>query len=289
MDIVDAQLHLGPGMIDPILEAMNCLGIRSVLIDEFWINRLDQAPTQIDPGYRLPNGAWRALYPVAQLASLLHPERFSYFVRVERQDPDLESLMRLVASAPQARAFRVLATWTVEEAQAFVAGGYEPLLDIAQDVGLPVCLFIPGHVEFLPQYLRKFPSLTFVIDHCGMGMPHQPPGRPEAEERRALSIEYFDEVLRLAEYPNVVMKLSHAPFLFRAQQFPYDSARKQVRRAIEAFGAPRLLWASDKTVIRDHPWSDLLNYIKHDPELSPEEKEWILGRSARRVFKWEVR
>ena len=35
-----------------------------------------------------------------------------------------------------------------------------------------------------------------------------------------------------------------------------------------------------------HRWSDLLHYLRDDPELSPAEKQWILGRSARRVLNW---
>jgi hypothetical protein len=48
-----------------------------------------------------------------------------------------------------------------------------------------------------------------------------------------------------------------------------------------------MIWASDKTVL--HPpisWSDLVHYLRDDPELSQDEKEWILGRTARRVFNW---
>jgi predicted TIM-barrel fold metal-dependent hydrolase len=288
VDIVDAQLHIGHGMIDAILEAMNSLGIKSVLIDEFWVNRVDESPKQINPGYRLENGAWRAAYPAAELASILYPDRFSYFVRLDRHDPELESVMRVVGSSPHARAFRLLATWTLDEATAFSNGGYEPLFDIAQDVGLPLCLMIPGYVEFLPQYLKKYANLTFVVDHWGLGMPNHPPGRPEKEALRAQHLDYFDEVLKLAEHPNVAIKISHAHFYFGAHEYPYDPVRPYLRRAIEAFGADRLMWASDKTVIPHHTWSDLLHYLRDDPELSQEEKEWILGRTARRILNWRA-
>jgi hypothetical protein len=30
----------------------------------------------------------------------------------------------------------------------------------------------------------------------------------------------------------------------------------------------------------------MLHAIKDDPELSQDEKQWILGRTARRVFRW---
>ncbi|SFF76894.1 Amidohydrolase [Novosphingobium sp. CF614] len=287
MDIVDVQLHLGPGPVEPTLEAMDSLGIRSVLIEEFWIDEPGRGPQGgIKPGFSLPNGAWRAVYPVALRASILYPDRFGYVVRIDRRDPDLEGVMRLIAAEPGARGFRMLATWSMEEAQVLASGGYDEVFGIAQDIGLPICLFVPGHVEHLPQYLRKFPRLQFVLDHIGMGMPNHPPGRAEAEQARSMDVTYFDEVLRLAEFPNLAVKISHAPMLLRAGAFPFEAVRPHLRRAIDAFGADRLMWASDKTVMRRYTWAELLNYLLFDPEFSPDEKAWILGRTARRLFRW---
>lgn len=48
----------------------------------------------------------------------------------------------------------------------------------------------------------------------------------------------------------------------------------------------RLLWASDKSVMVGHTCSDLLHCVRDDPELSQDEREWILGRTARRILKW---
>jgi hypothetical protein len=194
-DIVDAQLHIGPGSFEPYLEAMNSLGINSVLIDEFWVTSVTQSPTEVNPGYRLPNGAWRATYPVAQLAATLHPDRFSYFVRLDRNDPDLESVARLIASSPSGRGFRITPGLTADDALAFMNGGFEAMMETLQEVELPLCMFIPGLAEYLPQYLRKFPSLQFVIDHCGMGMPSLPPGRSTSEGERTTDPSYFAEVL----------------------------------------------------------------------------------------------
>ena len=180
--------------------------------------------------------------------------------------------MRLASSSPNARALRIQPVWSLEEAAALERGAYEPLLELAQDAGLPVCVFIPGFVELLAPCLRKFPRLDFVIDHCGMGFPNIPPGRPEPEARRSQSPGYLDEVLKLAEYPNAALKWSHAQDRFGVQRFPYEPLRPLLRRALEAFGASRLLWASDKSVIPEHSWADLLLYLRDDPELSAEEK-----------------
>ena len=220
MDIVDAQVHVGRGMIASTLEAMDALGISSVLIDEFWGEFGGSHPSHIQPGYLLPNGAWRATWPTAEEAGLLHPERFAYLARIDRLDPQLESVMRVVGSSPNARAFRLQPVWTSAEAAAFAAGAYEPLLDIAQDIALPICLFIPGHVELLVPYLRKYSRLVFVVDHCGMGFPGIPPGRAQAEEKRAVAPGYFDEVLKLAEFPNCALKWSHAQSRFDTPAYP---------------------------------------------------------------------
>ena len=286
MDIVDAQLHLGRGMITATLEAMNALNIQAILIDEFWGTWRGTHPTHIDPGYLLENGAWRAAWPTAEEACLLHPKRFSYLVRIDRQDPQLEALMRVLASSPPMRAFRLQPVWTLAEASAFAQGAYEPVFDLAQDLGVPVFLFVPGYAELLPHYLRKYPALSFVIDHCGMGFENIPPGRPEPEARATLDKKYFDKVLKLSEFPNVALKWSHTQSRFGVEQYPYEPLRPLLRKAISAFGAHRILWASDKSVNPAHSWSDMLHSLRDDPELSQDEKSWILGRSARHVLNW---
>lgn len=288
IDIVDTQLHMARGTIDATLEAMDALGIRSVLIDEFWGTWDSPEPTHIQPGYRLDNGAWRAAWPTAEEASLRYPDRFSYLVRIDRRDPELESVMRVIGSSRHARAFRLQPVWTREEAADFARGAYDPLLAIAEDVGLPICWFVPGYAEVVRGYAQRYPKVTFVVDHCGMGFPNIPPDRPEAEERRVLDPAYFDEVLRLAECSNIILKWSHAQDRFGASSYPYESLRGPLRKAITAFGADRLMWAADKTVMFGHSWADLLYAVRDDPELSIEEKRAILGGTARRVLDWQV-
>lgn len=285
MDIVDAQLHMGRGKIGATLEAMDALGISAVVIDEFWGTGPGTHFSHIDPGHRLPNGAWRATWPTALEAVHCHPDRFAFLARIDPKDPQLESVMRVAGSTPNCCAFRIQPVWTLEEAQGFAQGSYEPLLEIAQDIGLPVCVFIPGNVELLEPYLKKFPRLNFIIDHCGLGFVGLPPVRPEPDASFCVTPAYFARVLSLAAYPNVALKWSHAQDRFGVQTYPYEGLRPYLRQAIAAFGADRLIWASDKTVIPAYSWSNLLNYLRDDPELSQDEKGWILSRTARRIFK----
>jgi predicted TIM-barrel fold metal-dependent hydrolase len=283
MDIVDAQFHLTPGKTDAMFGSMDALGIASVLIEEYWFDPVDRARGILNPGYRLENGAWRAIFPNAELASFLDPDRVSFYVRLDRRDPRLESVMRILGDSPFARGYRVLPAWTPDEAQVFAGGGYDEVFALAQDVGMPICLMIPGWVHHLPRYLDRYPDLTFVVDHCGIPREDMVDVSDLGGRSR---LEYFDVVLQLAEHPNVALKWGHAQRLFDSHDYPYEPIRPYLRRAIEAFGADRLLWASDASVIWDHSWSNLLTSVRDDPELAQEEKQWILGRSARRVFLW---
>jgi len=150
-----------------------------------------------------------------------------------------------------------------------------------------VCFTIGGYVEHLPRYLKRYPKLQVVVDHWGMGLKGLPRGRPEEEMRKVSSPAYLDEVMKLAEHPNAALKISHGTMFFGTTQFPFDAVRPHIRRAIDCFGADRVVWAADKTSnVPLVPWSDLVHSVRDDPELSAEEKAWIMGKTARRIFNW---
>jgi len=285
MDVIDAQVHLGPGQIDTTVGAMDALGIRGVVIDEFWGRQPYGDPRFFEPGFALGNGAWRSLSPTAELASMLHPERFTSVVRVDRRDPDLSSVVRRVRDTPYSRALRALPTWTAEEVSAFRSGAYEELFGLAQEAGLPVFVHVPGYVELLPRYLEQFPQLSLIVDHCGMAQPGLSMGRSDSEQERVESPHYFTEVLRLADFPNVALKWSHEQIGFGATEYPFPGTRPHLREAVDAFGAERILWASDKSVL-PFTWSDILHAVRDDPGLSADERALVMGGTTRRLLDW---
>jgi predicted TIM-barrel fold metal-dependent hydrolase len=154
---------------------------------------------------------------------------------------------------------------------------------IAEDVGMPIFLVIPGWVQHLDRYAAKYPRLNFIVDHCGVHGEYQIELADLAGHSR---LGYFDVVLELAQHPNVHLKWAHTQRLFDAPDYPYDGVRPYLRRAIEAFGADRILWASDASIVPEHAWGDVLNYLRLDPELSDDEKRWILGATVRKLVGW---
>lgn len=293
MDIVDSQVHIGPGGIAEMVAAMDALGIASVLNDEYWIG------TAGDPGYRIDERVFRPTNPTAELAAWTYPGRFSYLVRVEPHDPELRSIIRQTRDATYARALRVSPGMTRAEIASFADGAYDEVFAGAADAGLPVFVQISGNTELLARYLERYPELRIII--CHTGMPIGPKlvnafagleGLPDSLEHwtKVASVpldQSLDEVLRIARFPNVALKWAHAPTMFGASPFPSPDLRPWFRRTLDAFGAERVMWASDISANQSgESWAELMFWIRDNPDLSEGEKALVLGGTARTWLDW---
>jgi len=293
MDIVDSQVHLGPGGIEEMRAAMDALGIKAALIDEFWLGRSGDMPS-----YGVPADGGivrRPTSPTAELAALTYPGRFSYVIRPDRRDPELTSIIRLARDAPHARALRIIPGLEKGELSAVATGDYDAMFKLAADCGLPIFATVPGNAPALRPSIEKFPTLTFIIDHCGMpftssmqqrlmdaGLGDQLPqmGGDGNEVE-------FDKVLGLADLPNVALKWGHAQGLFSVSGYPFAGLRPYLRRALNAFGAERIMWAGDASAnLSGESWAELLFWLMDNADLSQGERNNLLGGTARRILDW---
>lgn len=283
MDIVDAQIHMGPGGIDEILAAMDALGIRGVLVDEYWRTDFTNKPYHL-----LPGGAQRPIGPTAELAALLHPERFSWLLRISRLDPDHESIIGHVSYAPGGRALRIDPGLSPYELRQFGEGGYDNILKSAAEIGLPVFVFAPDSPDAFARAARAFPDLRIVIDHCGLygnSMRTSFAERDPLNDKEQLTL--FDKVLALAEFPNVALKWGHASEMFESPAWPGDGLWPMLHRAISAYGANRIMWASDFSVNqRGESWAEMLYGVRGDPGLGEVERAAVLGGALREWIDW---
>jgi L-fuconolactonase len=303
MEIVDAQVHLNQlvpdwqtaqdeATIATAIETMHAVGVDAVLIAEARGFDRNMRPAM---GTVLPNGALRAEFPFSERAMQLHPERFTYMFRVDRRDPELDRVMAEGKAKPGASCIRIVPIPQTGEVDALARGEYEPLFAAAEQHQVPMFAWLPGRGHLLEPYLRKFPRLQVILDHCGVGVApfHHNPVPPTMETSltplRADRVLEFDQVLELAQYPNLALKWCHAPNLFSEEAYPYRDVLPLLRRAIDAFGAERVMWASDYTQARNEmriTWAQALYYILDSDQLSADEKEWVLGQSVRRALNW---
>jgi predicted TIM-barrel fold metal-dependent hydrolase len=156
---------------------------------------------------------------------------------------------------------------------------------MAEKTKTPVFVLAPGRLDLLLPYLSAFPGLQFILDHCGISFPL---GEIEVPDRYSR----FDQVLELSEASNLALKWAHVE-RWSKTGYPFTDMTSQLRRAIDAFGADRIMWASDYTQMRipeltPHrcSWAGALHYILDSNSLSDEEKEWILGGTVRKVLGW---
>ncbi|MDQ2849249.1 MAG: amidohydrolase [Actinomycetota bacterium] len=273
-DIVDAQVHLtrdfGP---EQIRHSMEALGIRSVMIDEFW----GVTPEfRVQPGELFGDGLTRPVSPTAHAMALETPDRISYLQRVERRDPLLREVMALLGASQGARAVRVTLHNT-QEREGFSNGAYDEVFQLAVEHDLPLCVLGPD-VTTLAAILQRFPALRIVLDHCGW---------PRHEQ-------HWRQILAAAELPTVVLKWSHtgravnkiAGIDADAPGSELDETLlREFDRALDRFGAQRIMWASDVTQEK-RSWAQLLAFVTHHRTLPESDKQWVLAGTARDVFSW---
>jgi predicted TIM-barrel fold metal-dependent hydrolase len=119
----------------------------------------------------------------------------------------------------------------------FADDGVRALWKKGVDLGLVIELDIGSdYAVQVGQAIAAFPGCKVLIDHL-------------ANPKVCMPWEYAD-VLDLAKYPNVYMKLSGLGY-FAADTPDYESVTPFTRRIIQEFGAERMVWSGDSPHIAD--------------------------------------
>lgn len=124
------------------------------------------------------------------------------------------------------------------------------------------------------EVVKRFPDLQIVIEHLGgIGKGAEPP------------YTLFKQILQLAVHPNLTIKL---PGFGEFCELPHPFAHVPplVELTLEAFGVERIMWGSDWPPVSSREGYERslhfpLSYLAH---LSEEEKAWVFGRTAQRVW-----
>ncbi len=144
------------------------------------------------------------------------------------------------------------------------------------DHGLAICPLInPEALPAIGKMCERFPQSRVVIDHFArIGVDGQ------------IRDEQVDALCRLAKHPNTYVKTS-AFYALGKKQPPYTDLGPMIRRVRDAFGAQRLMWASDCPYQVDpgHNYAGSIALIRDRLDfLSLAEREWMLRGTAEKVF-----
>jgi len=114
----------------------------------------------------------------------------------------------------------------------------------------------------------RYPALRIAVGHFGMA------GRGN-----------WMAQIRLAERDNVRIESGGITWLYNSEFWPYPSAVKAFRDAIDAVGAEKLMWGSDyPRTMTAITYRMSLDFLRESDALTEREKTLILGENARTFY-----
>lgn len=178
------------------------------------------------------------------------PGVFSGVGIVDEQAPRPQDRMRELA-AQGVRGFRI--TPGQQSIEAWMGSpGMAAMWQAGADQGLALCPLIgPAALPAIDRMCERFPR-TRVIDHFArIGVDGQ------------IRDEQVDALCGLARHRNTYVKTS-AFYALGKKQRPYTDLGPMIRRVRDAFGAQRLMWASDRPYQVDpgHNYADSIALIR---------------------------
>ncbi len=202
------------------------------------------------------------------------PGVFSGVAIIDAEATDAVAQMKAL-KAQGVRGFRLYTD--KEKAESWLqSDGMKKMWAAGADENLAMCLLAnPDALPAVHQMCEAFPKTPVVIDHfarLGMRGP-----APEAD---------LENLLRLATFPTVHVKTS-AFYALGQKKAPYTDLGPMIHRLRDAYGAKRLMWATDcpYQVGDGHTYADSIALIRDRLDfLSPEDKNWMLRGTAEKLF-----
>jgi predicted TIM-barrel fold metal-dependent hydrolase len=132
---------------------------------------------------------------------------------------------------------------------------------------------LPEHAPALDRMARRHPATRVIVDHIGK------PDVTEAPPWRA-----FGDVLRLAECPNIWLKIGDIQIASR-MAYPWPDTYPFLTALKAAFGPDRMIWGTGyPRTARLVPLAEALTWVRTIPGFTRDDLEQILGETPRRLF-----
>ena len=205
-----------------------------------------------------------------------HPGRFGL---IKPFDPESEAVADEIAEwtgKPGVVGVRIMLT-----AQEFEADdpGLGRMLTAGAQAGIPVNVMCSGKLPLLAELARRHPDTQIVVDHVGLIQPSKPPAPPETFGDLA-------NVVSLAEYPNVAIKISGACTLSH-QPFPYPDIWEPLAKVFDAFGFERCMWGTDWTrAVGLLTYEQGVEAFRVTDQLSDAERSALMGGTLAKIYNW---
>lgn len=120
----------------------------------------------------------------------------------------------------------------------------------------------------LEEIIQQYPDLRIAIGHFGM-----------------VTRDKWTEQIKLARYKNVYIESGGITWLFNYEFYPYPTAIKAIREAIDICGIDKLMWGSDypRTMV-EITYKMSYDFITKSKELTDNEKKKFLFENAKAFY-----
>jgi L-fuconolactonase len=210
-------------------------------------------------------------------AAIAHPQRFATMGRLDPQDPASRGQIAKWREQPGMLGLRF--TFHIPQLASLITEGHmDWVWGEAQAAHVPIYVLVPHSlVHLIDGVAQRYPELKLVMDHLALN----------SKQRDAEAFAEFDKLLAIAKRPNVAAKASALP-CYTTDSYPYRSLHPYVRQAYDAFGPQRLFWGTDLSRSPIPYRQHVTLFTEEMPWLTPEDKEWIMGRGVCEWLGWEI-
>jgi predicted TIM-barrel fold metal-dependent hydrolase len=236
--------------VEDLLQRMDDTGIdRAVLVQAFSCYQYDNSYTAD--------------------AAAAHPDRLASSCIIDLEHDAIKMVQHWIGERG-ARAIRLFLrnaapNWLLQPGSDEVFDEIARLGAIAQVVGLDADL------PRVLQAATRRPDIPFLLDHCGMPDLSGGPSYPNATNLFALS-----------DAPNVSVKLSS--HVFAHAKAGGSTAAEITHRLVDTFGASRVMWASDYSVL-GLVYADCVAEAEQAcADLAPGDRDLVLGDAANAMW-----
>lgn len=122
--------------------------------------------------------------------------------------------------------------------------------------------------DAMEELIERYPDLRIAVGHFGM-----------------VTVEGWEKQIALAKHKNVYIESGGITWLFNSEFYPYPSAVKAIRTAIDICGIDKLMWGSDYPRTMTAITYDMSkDFVEKSDGLSEEEKRKFLGENAEKFY-----
>lgn len=272
MQIVDSQIHLW----ENARMAAHHRQIPTYTVDDAL---REMAEAGVDAAViHPPSTLGEAVNVQAVEAVRLHPKTFCILGHFDLQSPDRVNIVKNWRQRPGMVGFRF--TFNQPHQQSWwTDGSLDWFWAACEQAGLPIGLLAGGHMQDLARIAERHPSLKLHIDHHGRGG-----GAGSAIDAAAFAD--LGDMLALAHYPNVAVKLSGAPS-YSSQPYPYRNIHQYIQRIFDAFGPQRCFWGTDITRMPCSYRQCVTMFTEELPWLKGRDLELVMGQAICDWLGWQ--